>query len=68
MRGTFHGKGTLKNKEMKYVGEWKFNKKHGKGTYFFNSGAKYEGEYKEDYKDGVGKYTFENGKQLIGIW
>lgn len=42
----------------KYIGEWKGNKKHGKGTYFYANGNKYIGGYKDGKKHGYGIYYF----------
>jgi hypothetical protein len=33
-----------------YQGEWKDDKKHGKGKYTYASGNVYEGEWKDDKK------------------
>ena len=52
----------------KYVGEFKDDKKHGKGTYLFLDGDKYVGEFKDDKKTGKGTYTFASGKVKSGIW
>ena len=32
----------------KYNGEWKNDKKEGKGIFYWNDGAKYDGEWKDD--------------------
>lgn len=42
----------------KYVGERKYDKANGKGTYFWPSGDKYEGEFKNDKMHGKGRYTW----------
>ena len=40
-----------------YVGEWKDNKRHGKGTYRYADGNKYVGEWKDDDFNGKGTLT-----------
>jgi hypothetical protein len=42
----------------KYVGERKYDKANGRGTYYWPSGEKYEGEFKNDKMHGRGKYTW----------
>jgi hypothetical protein len=39
----------------RYMGDWKDNKRHGKGTHFYSkSGNKYVGEWKNDMRHGYG--------------
>ncbi len=38
-----------------YVGEWKDNKMHGKGTFTFAGGKVYVGEFANDKRQGFGK-------------
>jgi len=52
----------------RYVGEWKNNKKHGKGIFTWADGRIYEGNYKDGKKHGKGTFTFANGKVLEGEW
>lgn len=41
-----------------YLGEWKNNMKHGKGTYTCaRTGSVYEGEWKDDRRDGYGTFS-----------
>jgi len=42
----------------KYIGEWKGDVKHGKGTYSYANGNKYVGEYKNGIKHGYGTFYF----------
>jgi hypothetical protein len=42
----------------RYQGEWKHDKKHGKGSYFHVEGAHYEGEWKHGEKSGFGIYYY----------
>ena len=39
----------------KYEGEWKNNKRHGKGKMINSDGKIYEGDFKENKKDGFGR-------------
>jgi hypothetical protein len=61
-----------KHKGVKYVGEWKNDKRHGQGTYTVekgsNKGDKYVGEYKNDKMHGKGTYTFADGESYVGDW
>ena len=43
---------------MKYEGEWKNDKQHGKGKYYNKNGEIYEGGWENNLKSGKGKYTF----------
>ena len=52
----------------KYVGEWKNNKTHGKGTKTFSDGGEYIGEYKNNKQHGQGTMTWSNGTVFIGNW
>ena len=49
----------------KYVGEWKNDKKNGRGTDFYSNGDKFVGEFKNDNKH-RGTYTFLNGGEYDG--
>uniref|UniRef100_A0A7S3YDZ5 MORN repeat-containing protein 5 n=1 Tax=Lotharella globosa TaxID=91324 RepID=A0A7S3YDZ5_9EUKA len=49
-----------------YEGEWKANKKHGKGVFKYPNGDKYEGQWRNDQKTGQGVYTFKNGDKYEG--
>ena len=60
----------------KYEGQWKNDKKHGKGVFtsshYFDCknfvGMKYEGEFKDDKFDGFGITTYTNGDKYEGEW
>lgn len=43
------------NDDIFYFGEWKDDKRHGKG-YFENKGDYYDGDWKEDQMEGTGQY------------
>jgi parvulin-like peptidyl-prolyl isomerase len=50
----------------KYVGEWKQDKRNGKGTLSIPNGDMYEGEFKDDKFDGKGTYTYADGRSYTG--
>ena len=50
----------------KYVGEWKDDKRHGQGTYYFFKGEKYIGEHKDGLPNGQGAYTWSDGTKYFG--
>ena len=60
----------------KYEGQWKNDKKNGKGiftsSHYFNCkykvGMKYEGEFKDDKFDGYGVTSYTNGDKFEGEW
>ena len=47
--GTFHNCTGIKTWENgdEYYGEFKNNKKHGYGTYYYKSGSEYDGDWKK---------------------
>ena len=53
----------------KYVGEWKNNLKHGRGTHTHPEGDTYVGEFRNDYLNGFAIRYDKNGNILKeGIW
>jgi len=70
------GKGTLiyPDKGMKYVGEFKYGKRHGKGILMMpdretSRGQKqYEGQWKDNLPTGKGTLTFTDGRKFVGQW
>ena len=54
--------------DRKYVGEYKDDNRHGKGTMTFPDGTKFVGEWKDDKLNGKGTTTFANGAKYIGEW
>ena len=68
-----YGKYFNYEKEIYYIGQWKNDKKNGKGIlYLLNSQKKreiiYEGEFLDDKKEGKGKIFYKNGEYYIGSW
>ena len=70
-------KGTMiYNNGAKYVGEWRNDKKNGKGIFitsnYFNCknkiGMKFEGEFKDDKIEGIGIGKYSNGDLYEGEW
>jgi hypothetical protein len=51
-----------------YEGDWKDNKRDGKGKMTFANGDVYEGDWKDNKRDGKGKETFANGNVYEGDW
>ena len=67
--GTYHNCfGTHSIEGNKYVGEYKDDKRHGKGTSTWANGDRYVGEFKDDKRHGKGTYTWANGTVKSGIW
>lgn len=56
----------------RYQGEWRDNKKHGKGTVIYKNGDKYEGDWEFDMRQGLGTlWIFKEGKYVVrynGEW
>lgn len=52
--------GTFRSPSEQYDGEWKDNKRNGKGKCAWASGSWYDGEWKDDKCDGHGIYFFVN--------
>ena len=64
-RGTYYlTKGPYKGD--KYEGEWKNDKRDGKGILIFPNGDRYEGDFKEDKQEGKGIYYYKNGDREMG--
>jgi len=52
-----------------YDGEWKVNKKHGKGTVKRPDGSMaYDGEWKDGLMHGNGTHNYSNGDVYTGEW
>ena len=56
---------------IKYVGEFKDDKRHGQGRYTFKNGDEYDeyiGEWKDGKMHGKGTYLHDDGTLLKGIF
>ena len=56
------------NKGDVYIGNYRLNKKHGKGRSLFNDGSKYEGNWSNNMFNGLGTFNWPNGDKYIGQW
>lgn len=50
----------------RYSGDFEEGVRHGKGTFYYSSGAVYDGEWQDNAKEGQGQYSFENGSVYVG--
>ena len=69
--GVANGKGEEKNLPYdlgSYIGDFKKNQRHGKGTFIFFNGSKYIGQWKNNFRNGKGLYTWPDGHSLEGKW
>ncbi|CAF1294967.1 unnamed protein product [Rotaria sp. Silwood1] len=57
-------------RQGRYVGEWKDDKKHGKGTHYYRNGDTYKGSWKGGERDGDGTYTYykQPSAEYKGQW
>ena len=60
------GKGTLAVPGSKYEGEWKDDKRAGRGTKIWTNGRRYEGEWQNDEINGEGKWRWGDGRFYWG--
>ena len=58
----------ISNKRNKYEGDYKNNKREGKGIFYWNNGNRYEGDFINDKFEGNGILYYKNGKVIKGIW
>ena len=56
------------NNGDKYTGEWKNDKREGKGIMEYENGNIYDGEWKNDLKEGKGIMKYNNGDEYNGNW
>ena len=61
-----HGQGEFISPAFRYNGEFRDNKKQGKGTYIWANGNRYEGDFVDDEPSGRGKFVFVGGDQYDG--
>ena len=55
-------------KGNRYVGEWKEDRFHGKGSFKYLNGDSYEGEWEMDKRSGKGIFISNNGEHYEGEW
>lgn len=51
-----------------YIGEFVNGYRHGRGKFYYASGAVYEGEWVSNKKHGMGRFTFKNGRVYDGLF
>ncbi|MFA4851653.1 MAG: hypothetical protein WC599_03955 [Bacteroidales bacterium] len=56
------------NPDLGYWGEWKNDKREGKGTYGWENGLRFEGEWKNNARNGKGTLRYPNGEKIEGYW
>ncbi len=71
-RGLAHGKGEARG-SAEYVGEFRDDRKHGKGMYVWGGGSQWAGEryvgrYVADKRHGWGTYFWPSGDRFDGEW
>ena len=54
--------------QNRYVGDFKDGQRHGKGTFWYATGAQYIGEWHENLKHGKGVFTYEDGTEYSGFF
>lgn len=47
----------------RYHGNYKDDRRHGQGVYYYDNGDIYDGEWRKGRKEGRGTYVFANGKK-----
>jgi len=52
--------------DTRYSGDWKGNKRHGFGTYFWSNGSLYTGEWVDDKREGFGTRVWPNKNRYTG--
>lgn len=70
MKGKVSGKARAEYENGKnvYEGEWKDNRRDGKGQWTYPDGGKYIGQLLEDTRSYQGTYIWPNGSKYIGEW
>jgi hypothetical protein len=49
-----------------YIGEFRANRRDGKGVWLYPNGAKYAGDFRDGKPSGRGTYTYPNGSRYVG--
>jgi len=64
-----NGKGIFTDSTGKYIGMWKDDKQHGKGSFqSIVDNSIFEGEWVGGYRSGRGSLRFSDGKTVEQIW
>jgi hypothetical protein len=50
------------------LGEYKNNKRHGKGKFIYTNGNIYDGSWENDMQSGEGKMVYSTGNTYIGMY
>lgn len=61
-----HGQGEFISPAFRYKGEFRENKKQGKGIYIWANGNRYEGDFVDDEPSGKGTFVFASGDRYEG--
>jgi hypothetical protein len=54
--------------EQGYDGEWRDDRQHGRGTYYWPNGQYYDGEWNQSHFQGRGTFKYPNGLRVTGQW
>ncbi len=60
-----YGRQTFSNGDS-YIGEYRYGRYHGKGSYGYGNGETYAGEWEDGLRKGLGVYSFVNGDMYAG--
>ena len=55
-----------KYKDGRYFGQFRNDKREGKGIYYYNNGDRYEGDWRNGKREGQGIYYYNNGYREMG--
>lgn len=73
LNGKREGEGVfwiIDGKKMRksYIGLWKSDQRHGKGTAFYPGGECYQGQWENNKRHGEGQMRFKDGSSYSGNW
>ena len=61
-----HGQGEFVSSAFRYKGDFRDNKKQGRGVYIWANGNRYEGDFVDDEPSGRGTFVFVSGDRYEG--